>query len=72
MIISIVLNGRIRNKVIEKNIADDQLVAYLTFVNTHGLFVEDSWYPSQRIKEVLFGEHAAPMQSRRFTQEDKD
>ena len=72
MIISIVLNGRLRNKVIEKNIADDQLVAYLTFVNTHGLFVEDAWYPPTRIKEVRFDEPAAPLTSRQFMVDDED
>ena len=72
MIVSIVIKGRFKNQVIEKNILDSQLMPYLIFLNQNGLYCEDAWYPSHRIKEVRFSEPAAPMQSRRFVEEDKD
>lgn len=72
MIVEIIIQGRIKNQVVEKTVPDASLVAWLTFINEHGLFLEDKWIPSSRIKEVRFDEPAAPLESRRFFKQDDD
>ena len=72
MIVEIIVQGRLKNRVIEKNITSDQLVPWLMFTNDNGLFLEDRWIPSQKIKEIRFEEPAAPMVSRQFFADDKD
>ena len=72
MKIEIVLNGRLKNKVIDKTVTPAQLVPYIIFMQTHGLFVEDAWYPPTRIKEIRFDEPAAPLTSRQFMVDDED
>ncbi len=72
MIVQIIVQGRLKNRIIEKSVQDDQLVPWLMFTNDNGLFLEDMWIPSERIKEIRYEEPAAPMVSRQFFADDKD
>ena len=50
----IVLNGGLKNKVIEKEVTEDNLTTMINFINQHGLFEPDAWYPPTRIKEIKY------------------
>ena len=50
----IVLNGGLKNKVIEKDVTEENFVTMINFINQHGLFEPDAWYPPTRIKEIKF------------------
>ena len=54
MIIQIVIDGTLRNKVIEKNCEESNLVSTICFIKDHGLFESDRWIPPYRIKEIRF------------------
>lgn len=68
MIIQIVIEGALRNKVIEKEITEDTMVSTICFIRDHGLFESDRWIPPYRIKEIRFDHHAGKKQSRSFFQ----
>ena len=54
MKISIVLHGTLKNKVVEREVTEDSLTSTINFINQHGLFEADAWYPPTRIKEIKF------------------
>ena len=66
MIIQIVIEGTLRNKVIEREIAEDSLVSTLCFIRDHGLFESDRWIPPYRIKEVKYDRNAGKTQNKTF------
>jgi phage-related protein len=72
MKIHIILNGKLKNRVIERNVEKDQLIPFIMFVHEHGLFVEKSWFPPYRIKEVRYDEPAAPKMTREFYIDEVD
>ena len=66
MIIQIVIDGVLRNKVIEKDVEEGNLVSTISFISDHGLYESDRWIPPYRIKEIKFDHHAGKKQSRIF------
>jgi len=72
MKVEIVLFGKIRNKVVEKEFPETQLVQQLLFINQNGFFDADCWYPSTRIKEIRFDQPAAPLVNRVFMEDDNE
>lgn len=66
MIIQIVIEGTLRNKVIEKEVTGDNLVSTISFIKDHGLYESDRWIPPTRIKEIKFDQIASKKQSRIF------
>ena len=66
MIIQIVIQGTLRNKIIEKEVTEDNLVSTIAFINQHGLYESDRWIPSIMIKEIRFDRDAGKKQSRIF------
>jgi len=72
MLIYIVIEGTLRNKVIEKEIrSESELVSTICFIRDHGLFESDRWIPPYRIKEIKFDQPAGKKMSRMFL-EPKD
>ena len=64
MIIQIVIEGKFKNKVIEKDVTENTLVSTITFINQHGLYESDRWIPPYRIKEIKFDSMVSKKQSR--------
>ena len=54
MKIFVVLHGGLKNKVIEREVNEETLLTTIHFINEHGLFEHDAWYPPTRIKEIKF------------------
>ena len=69
MKIQIVLYGLIKNKVIEKEAPESSLVSTIAFINENGLYAEDCWYPTTRIKEIRYEYPAAEVRSKVFLEE---
>ena len=72
MKIEIVLHGRLKNKIIEKDIPESQLVHQITFINLNGFFDADAWYPPSRIKEIRYEYPVASKMNRVFMENNND
>ena len=72
MKIFIVLNGLVKNKVIEKDIDEKQLSPMLQFINQFGFYDSDTWYPTTRIKEIKFEYPASGAVNRSFMMDNVD
>ena len=66
MIIQVVIEGTLRNKVIEKDIAESDLVSTISFIKDHGLYESDRWIPTHKIKEIKFTTQVGRKPSRVF------
>ena len=68
MKVEVVISGLIKDKVVEKEVVDEQLCLWLCFINDHGLFLEDRWIPTTRIKEIRYDHEVAKVNSRVWTE----
>jgi len=64
MKIEIVLHGGLKNKKVVRDVADETLISTICFINEHGLFESDCWYPPYRIKEIRFDRAVSKRESR--------